>query len=112
VDVGKVGVTVADLLNNVAEGLVDVLQRHLHALEIRVGREAEPGALRADRSDDSVDGVEEETSTVLDGATVLVRSLVRGRLLEGGKRSELRKEREGEGWKRRGRERTVNWSRR
>lgn len=82
-DVSHLRVTLPQLLDKVAERVLDLLSRlHLHALEGRVRREPNSDAVGADGVGDGACDLERETGAVLDRAAVLVGAVVRDRLEE------------------------------
>ena len=65
--ISEFGILVLDLLNEVREGLVNLLNAtHLHALEGRIRRNTDSDSFFSDSFDDGIDNRERETAAVLE----------------------------------------------
>lgn len=77
VKVSEVGMAVSDFGDEVRESLVSLLVFHLHTLEGRVWRYPNTSLLCSNSFNDSVDNLERESNSVLNGSSEFIGSLVR-----------------------------------
>lgn len=82
VQIGQVGLIASKRVDEEGESLFELVLGHLHLLEVAVGRESNSCPLGPDGFRHRVDDFTSKATTVLDGASVAVRSAITGVLRE------------------------------